>query len=458
MFLPMSWTSPLTVAITMRAADERSVFSASMYGSRYATARFIARALFTTCGRNIFPAPKRSPTIFIPSMSGPSMTSSGLAAALRASSVSSSMKSTMPWTSACASRSATGASRHDRSSLRSVAPPVTVAGVLDEALGRVVAPVEEDVLDPFEQVGLDVLVDGELARVDDAHVEARTDRVVEERGVHRLANGVVAAEREGEVRDPTRHERARAALLEQRDRVDERLREGCVLLDPGRDGEDVRIEDDVLRRKAGTGHEQVVRPTENLDLALDGLGLAALVERHHDDCGAEATNDPRLLEKRLLPLLERDRVHDTLALEAAEPGFERPEARAVDHDRKARRLGLGREQVEERRHRLLGVQEVGVHVHVEEVRPTAHLLERHGDGALEVVRLDQQPEARGSGHVRPLADDDEPRVGPDDERLEPGEARQTRRARERDAAAAPRRPVRSRACAPASCRSSRRRG
>ena len=32
------------------------------------------RADFTTCGRNILPAPKRSPTTFMPSMSGPSIT------------------------------------------------------------------------------------------------------------------------------------------------------------------------------------------------------------------------------------------------------------------------------------------------------------------------------------------------------------------------------------------------
>ena len=62
-----------------------------MYGTRWATAFFITRALFTTCGRNIFPAPNRSPTTFIPSISGPSITSIGRSARRRASSVSSTM-------------------------------------------------------------------------------------------------------------------------------------------------------------------------------------------------------------------------------------------------------------------------------------------------------------------------------------------------------------------------------
>ena len=60
-----------------------------MYGIRWATAFFITRALFTTCGRNIFPAPNRSPTTFMPAMSGPSITSIGRSTSRRASSVSS---------------------------------------------------------------------------------------------------------------------------------------------------------------------------------------------------------------------------------------------------------------------------------------------------------------------------------------------------------------------------------
>ncbi len=80
MFLPVSCTSPLTVAITICCLISRHLrcgSSASMRGSRYATAFFMTRADLTTCGRNILPAPKRSPTTFMPSISGPSITSRG---------------------------------------------------------------------------------------------------------------------------------------------------------------------------------------------------------------------------------------------------------------------------------------------------------------------------------------------------------------------------------------------
>ena len=143
MFLPMSCTSPFTVAMRKRPAERPrsarrrassslsagffaltaamsparcSAFSSSMYGVSHATAFFITRADLTTCGRNILPAPKRSPTTLMPSISGPSMTLSGLPYFWRASSVSSSMNLSMPLSSACSRRFSTVASRHERSS------------------------------------------------------------------------------------------------------------------------------------------------------------------------------------------------------------------------------------------------------------------------------------------------------------------------------------------------------
>ena len=98
MFLPMSCTSPFTVARTILpcafTASPRAAiaaFSASMNGVRYATDFFITRADFTTCGKNILPAPNKSPTTLMPAINGPSMTVSGLPYFASASSVSASM-------------------------------------------------------------------------------------------------------------------------------------------------------------------------------------------------------------------------------------------------------------------------------------------------------------------------------------------------------------------------------
>ena len=94
---------------------------------------------------------------------------------------------------------------------------------------------------------------------------------------------------------PPERAHAGAALLDQRQALDERARVVVVLLDPGRDGEHVRVEDDVLRREADLVDEQVVGAAADRDAALDVGRLALLVERHHDDARAVVADAPRVV-------------------------------------------------------------------------------------------------------------------------------------------------------------------
>ena len=293
---------------------------------------------------------------------------------------------------------------------------------VDEALGGVGPAVEDHVLDHLEQVLRDVLVDDELAGVDDPHVETGADRVVEERGMDRLSDPVVAAEREGEVGDPARDAHARAQALDLPRRLDERLRVLRVLLDAGRDRKDVGVEDDVFGRKPDLVHQQPVGARADGDLALDGVGLADLIEGHDHHGGAILADLSGLLEERPFAAFQADRVADALALQALEPGLEHRPLRAVDHDGKPRDLGFCGEEVQEPHHRGLRVEEVGVHVHVDEVGPAAHLVERDLPRSGEIARLDQPPEPQRAGDVGALADDNETGVGSDLEGLEAAEA------------------------------------
>ena len=145
------------------------------------------------------------------------------------------------------------------------------------------------------------------------------------------------------------------------------------------------------------------------------------VERHHDGSRAVASDPARLVEERVLAFFQGDRVDDAFPLQALQPRFENRPLRAVDHDRQPRDLRLGRKVVEERRHRLLRLEQIGVHVDVEEVRSAAHLLECDLDRAAEVAALDEAPEPRGARDVRAFAHQREVRVLEDLERLEPAE-------------------------------------
>ena len=67
-----------------------------------------------------------------------------------------------------------------------------------------------------------------------------------------------------------------------------------VLLEPGGDRQDVRVEDDVARIEAHLLGEEPVGALADLDLALGGVGLPGLVEGHHDDAGAVALHQAGL--------------------------------------------------------------------------------------------------------------------------------------------------------------------
>jgi hypothetical protein len=160
--------------------------------------------------------------------------------------------------------------------------------------------------------------------------------LVEEGGVHRLADGVVASEGKRQVGDAARDQGAGADLLQDARRLDVIPGELGVLLDAGGDGQDVGIEDDVVRAHADDVEQEPVGAAADLDLALDGLGLPLLVEGHDHHTAAEAPDLARLGEEVLLALLEADRVHHPLALHAAHAGLQHRPLGAVDHDGQAR--------------------------------------------------------------------------------------------------------------------------
>jgi hypothetical protein len=61
---------------------------------------------------------------------------------------------------------------------------------------RILAAIEDHILARFAQFRLDRFIDGELAGIDNPHVHAALDGVIEKHGMHRFADRLVAAKRE----------------------------------------------------------------------------------------------------------------------------------------------------------------------------------------------------------------------------------------------------------------------
>ncbi len=91
--------------------------------------------------------------------------------------------------------------------------------------------------------------------------------------------------------------RQRQVLLDPPRGVDEIHRVVVVLLHPGRDRQDIRIEDDVLRRKADFLGQNAIGALANLNFAFVGVRLSLFIKGHHDHRRAVAADQPRLLLK-----------------------------------------------------------------------------------------------------------------------------------------------------------------
>ena len=133
--------------------------------------------------------------------------------------------------------------------LRFDALAVVASGGLQQPVRGVCPSIEDDVLAQVSKRRLDVVVDGDLPGIDDGHVEAGGDGMVEKHRVHRLAHGLVAAKGKGQVGHATRNVRVRQLGLDLARRLDEGEPVAVVLLDTGGDREDVGIENDVLGGK-----------------------------------------------------------------------------------------------------------------------------------------------------------------------------------------------------------------
>ena len=290
-------------------------------------------------------------------------------------------------------------------------------GILREPLRGVGPAAEEHVFDPLEQFGFDLVVDAQHLRIDDAHVHAGADGVVEKSRMHRLAHGVVAAEGEREVRDAARDLRVGQVLLDPARGVDECFGIAVVFGNARGDGQHVGVEDDLLGRESVFG-QQAVGAFGHLDLAFEGVGLSPLVEEHDHSGGSVAPDGGGPAQELRFALLERDGVHDGLALRHLESGLEHLPLRRVDHRRHAGDLGFRGHQVEERAHGRRPVDQSVVHADIDDLRPGLDLGAGHREGLLVAAFADEPCEAGRSGDVRALADVDEVGLGNDPQRLQ----------------------------------------
>ncbi len=253
----------------------------------------------------------------------------------------------------------------------------------------------------------DFFVDGELAGVDDAHIHAGADGVVEEGGMDGFADDVVAAEGEGDIADAAGDFAERQCLFDLACSLDEVEGVAIVFLDAGADGENVRIENDVAAEKADFFGEELVGAAADGEFVIDFGRLAGFVEGHDHDGGAVTMGEAGVVQERFFAFLEADGINDGFALHALQTGFDDGPFRAVDHDGDASDFGLGGQQVEKLGHDGFAVEQGFVEIDVENIGATLDLAACDAEGLFEFAFFDEAGEFFAAGDVGALADHDE---------------------------------------------------
>ena len=156
----------------------------------------------------------------------------------------------------------------------------------------------------LQQIRVDLVVDVDLSGVDNPHVHALGNGVVEECRVHGPTHGLIASEGERDVGHTPRNLGQGQMLLDPRRRLHKV--DGIVVmgLDPRSNGQDVGVDDDILRRHANPIDQQSIYPLRDRNTSFIGVGLPCLVEAHDDHGSTMIATDPGTTQELLFAILE----------------------------------------------------------------------------------------------------------------------------------------------------------
>ena len=90
----------------------------------------------------------------------------------------------------------------------------------------------------------------------------------------------------------------------------------------GGNGQYVWIEDNIVRREVRAFCQHIVSARTDVDFSLEIVGLALLIERHHNGGRAISPDQSRVPDEFLFAVFQADGVHHCFSLNAFEPRFD----------------------------------------------------------------------------------------------------------------------------------------
>ena len=238
--------------------------------------------------------------------------------------------------------------------------------------------------------------------VHDAEVHSCTNSMIEEHGMHGLANVVVAPEGERQVAHAAAHVGTRQVLANPGRSPYEVLGVGVVFFHSRCNRKNVRVEDDVLRPHADLLGEDAIAAGGDCDASFVAGGLSLFVEAHHHYGCSHLSDVAGVRLEDLLALLERDGVHDALSLHALQTRHDDIPVGRVNHHRHARNIGIGDDEVQESLHLMCRIEQAVVHVDIKHQGAVGHLFAGDAQSLVVVFLVDESQEFARACYVATL--------------------------------------------------------
>ena len=243
----------------------------------------------------------------------------------------------------------------------------------NQAFRRIRTAVEQHILHQLATVGGDALVIHHQGGVDNADIQPRRPRVVQESTVHGLAHGIDPAEGKRHVGNTTADVAERVAAVNLLRRLEEVQRVVGVLRKARAHRQHIGIEDNVFLGEPRLLRQQAMRPVRDGDAVILGMRLTALVKAHDHDRRAVAANEPRLAQELRLAVLQGDGVDNSLALQALQARLDNLPLGGIHHHGHAGDIRLGRDEVQKAPHGHRAVNHAVVEANIQHPRPFLHL-------------------------------------------------------------------------------------
>ena len=259
-------------------------------------------------------------------------------------------------------------------------------GKQPQHLGKRIIPLAPAIKDQILR-RLHLLRRDQMQRPDLAHMQnrpghPRLQRMIEKHRIdHRPRRRI---EPKAHIGKPQNDLNIREFLTNGADPLQRPKRELAVILIAGGDGEGERIDQKIRLRQPMLPAGKIHQPPRDLQLALRRFGHPLLINGQRNDRRPEFARQQQPLMRRMLAILEIDRIDDRLAAMQLERLLDHRRLGAVDHQR---RVHIGGEAGDHLGHlgHLIAAHEGGANI--ERVRALVHLLAPDGEAPVPILPL-----------------------------------------------------------------------